>query len=93
MAGYREMGLGVAMALAYHKAPEPFPLSFRGQDIDEGARILMAVLDECHEAGIGLTRVEVDPELYDAVAHRVTSGVSIAKNGDLRCEVRFFRRS
>ena len=93
MAGPSEIGIGVAQVLSSGSGPNPFPLSFRGQSVAEGAEIVVAVLDECADADISLESVELDPELYLALAGRHFGSVTLIENAELQCEVRFIRAS
>lgn len=91
VAGYKEVGIGIASALASPHAPNPFSMTLRDQDLPEAARIVLAVLDECRAAEIKLEKVELDPELYAEVRAHLATAESIARNPDLQCEVRFFK--
>ncbi len=90
VAGFKEMGIGIASALASPHTPNPLSMTLRDQDLPEAARIVLAVLDECRAAGIKLEKVELDPELYAGVRQRFTGDECLASNADLQCEVRFF---
>lgn len=91
MAGYKEVGIGIATALASPHAPNPLSMMLRGQDLAEAARIVVAVLDECRAAAIKLEKVELDPELCSEIRLQGTSEECIVSNADLQCEVRFFK--
>jgi hypothetical protein len=90
MAGSKEIGIGVASVLATGLGPDPFPLSFRGQSIEEAGRIVLHILTECRDAGITLKRVELDADLFREIAHEVD--VPVRSSADLSGEVRFFRK-
>jgi predicted aspartyl protease len=91
MAGYREVGIGIASALASEHSPNPLVITLMGQSLSEAGRIVLAALDECAAASIELAKVELDGELYGEVRAALTSGQHIVCNADLHCEVRFFR--
>ena len=91
MADFREVGIGIASALASEHGPNPFPLAFKGQSLPEAGRIVTAILDECAGAGIRLERVELDPDLYEYLHGRVTADQRIVSNASLQGEVRIFR--
>jgi hypothetical protein len=77
--------------------PEPFPLTLRGQSVEQGAFLLKAIIRECLDANIRLQRVEADPEL---LRHMTSNGsiesgcymdVPVESAPDLGGELRFFR--
>ena len=92
MAGSNEVALGVASLLASDSAPNPVPLSFRGQAISEAGTIILAILSECRDADILLDRVVMDPQLHREVTHRATIlDVPVQSDRGLHGEVLFFR--
>ena len=91
MRDHQEIGLALATALALDYTPDPMPLTFGGQnDVSERAQIVLAVLDECEDAGVELARVELSPELY-AEVRQWTDGGPVTSNPNLHGEARFYR--
>lgn len=92
MAGANEVALGVASLLAAEHAPNPVPISFRGQTISEAGTIILAILSECRDANILLDRVVMDPELHHEVTNRATVlDMPTESDSGLHGEVLFFR--
>ena len=91
MANYKEAGLGIASAIASERSPDPLPILLKGQELPEAAKIVLAVIEECEQAGISLARVDMDPELYSEVQPHLPPSVKAMSDADLRSEVRFFK--
>ena len=91
MAGAREIGIGIARALSLKSGPNPLPLSFRGQSIIEAAEIVRAVLRECEDAGIKLSAVELEPDLYHQFRGHVGTSFNLVENSALSGEAQFFK--
>jgi hypothetical protein len=91
VANYKEVALGIASAVASEHSPDPLPLLLKGQELPEAAKIVLAVIDECEQAGIRLARVAMDPDLYSEVQPHLPPSVKAMSDADLRCEVRFFK--
>lgn len=89
MAGGEEIGIGVATLLASQHGPDPLPLSFRGQSLEEAGSIILHILAECRDAGIAIARVELDPDLFRQIGEDVH--VPVRPIEDLVGEVRFYR--
>lgn len=90
MAGREEIGIGVATLLASGHAPDPLPLSFRGQTLEEAGGLVLHILAECRDAGISIARVELDPDLFREIGDDIH--VAVRPVTDLLGEVRFYRR-
>ncbi len=90
MAAAQEIGIGMASLLAMDAGPEPLPLSFRGQTLDEAGEIVLAILAECKDAQISLNRVEGDPHLCRHIVRDVH--VPLRANPQLVGEMLFYRR-
>lgn len=89
MAGPKETAIGIATILASEHAPNPVPLIFRGQSLQEAADLVYLVMSECEDAGIPLQRLELDPELF-----RILEGellMPMHPNPMLEGGVRFYR--
>ena len=93
MAGAKEIGLGIASALGSEHAPDPFPMSFRGQTLEEAGNIVVAIISECVDAGIALDRIEMDEQLAQEVQSRGVGGAAILPNPDLPHHLRIYRGS
>ena len=91
MAGTREIALGIASALGSEHAPQPFPLSFQGQSLEEAATIILLIATDCLDANVPLELIELDPDLYGEVRSRASVELPIRSNGDLQGEARFWR--
>jgi hypothetical protein len=91
VADYKEIGIGVATALASKHTPNPLPVMLMGQDLPEAGRIVSAVLEECGAANIALEKVELDPELHGELVSRMGPDQRLVSNPELQCEARFFR--
>ena len=89
MAGREEVGIGVATLLGMEQAPNPLPVSFRGQTLDEAGALILQILAECRDAGIAIARMELDPDLFRAIGDEVH--VPVRPVADLIGEVRFYR--
>jgi hypothetical protein len=64
MAGIQEIALGVARVLRLSPEPEPLPLTFVGQTLEEAAELVSRVVIECADAGLILHRIDLDPALW-----------------------------
>lgn len=91
MAGTREIALGIASVLGSEHVPQPFPLSFRGQSLEEAATIILLIATECYDANVALNLVELDPDLYREVRSRASVDLPIRSNSALQGEARFWR--
>ena len=92
MAGTNEVALGIAGVLGSEACPVPLPISFRGQTLADAGSIVIAILSECADANIPLTRVLMDAELHGEVEKRAPpSKFEIISNPDMDREVQFFR--
>ena len=67
MAGPREIALGVAAVLGSEHGPNPVPLTFRGQSLQDAADLVQLIMAECGDAGILLEGLELDPELFSVL--------------------------
>lgn len=93
MANAKEVALGIASVLGSEHAPDPLPISFKGQSLLEAGTIVLAIIAECRDAGIALDRVQMDPELYREVTARAEApDVELVRDGNPECEVLFYRR-
>ena len=90
MAGREEIGIGVATLLASGQAPDPLPHSFRGQTLEEAGALVLQVLAECRDAGIGIARLDLDPDLFREVGDDIH--VPVRPVRDLVGGVRFYRK-
>ncbi len=91
MADFREVGIGVASALASKIARNPFPMAFKGQSLAEAGRIIMAILDECAAADVQIEKVELDPELCNHLLAEQGPDNRLVSNDELQGEVLIFR--
>ncbi len=64
MAGHQEIALGIAGILQRSPMPEPLPVTFRGQTLEDGADLVLRIIAECQDAGIALSHVALDPALW-----------------------------
>ncbi len=98
MANLSEIALGIASVLKSTEEPEPFPLTLRGQSLEDGAFLVKAIVRECRDAGIQLHKVETGPDLVGYMSRHSPSEVAsymdvpIKSAADLHAELRFFRR-
>lgn len=67
MANLREVALGIVQVLGGSSTPEPLPITFRGQSIDEAAELLRYIAEEADDAHVPLLRVTMDPVLFSAI--------------------------
>lgn len=94
MAALQEIALGIASVLQSSPAPEPLPVTFVGQSIEEAAELVRRTVGECRDAGVALHHVELDPELARYFRDQDESiDDPIVTNAELGSEARFFRRS
>lgn len=94
MANAKEVALGIASALGSEHAPDPLPISFRGQSLSEASTIVLAILAECRDAGIALDRVQLDPELYrEATGRAGALEAELLRDGGSEGAAVFYRRS
>ena len=91
MAGTREVALGFASVLRMPLGPNPLPRQLWGQGLSDAAEILLAVIDECRDAGIPLMKVELDPELHRYLRALTATDVPLIPDAALQCEVRFYK--
>ena len=93
MAGLQEIALGIASVLQGSPAPEPLPVTFVGQSIEEAAELLRRIVGECRDAGVPLHHVQLDPELARYFRDQEESiDIPIVTKAELGREARFFRR-
>ena len=93
MAGPREIALGIASVLGKPGLPDPMTISFRGQSLDEGAYIVRAIITECEDAGVRVSKVEADIELHEnLMAGGYDGAVPLVACDDLVGEIRVFAR-
>ncbi len=92
MANSEEVALGIASIVASVHAPNPVPIMLRGQSLPEAAYIIWKVVDECAAAGLGLEKIELDPELFEEVRLHRPVEVRLVNNAHLIGEAHFFRR-
>ena len=93
MAGLREIALSIAGVIRASPAPEPLPVTLKGETLEGGAELVFAIVSECLDAEIPLRRIEVDPALYRFIlALPAQPAIPIAGNPELAGELRFFRR-
>lgn len=90
MADREEVGIGIALVLASGRAPNPLPVSFKGQSPLEAGLIIMAILDECSGADIRIHRVELDPTLFAEVRLWPDLQRIVVVNSGLSGEAHFF---
>lgn len=64
MAGLHEIALGIAGILQHSPTPEPLPITFRGQTLEDGADLVLRIVSECQDADIPLSHVALDPALW-----------------------------
>lgn len=94
MAGIREIAIGVTTALSSKIAVNPMSLDFWNQTPEEAVELVNAVVDECVDAGISLTRVAVDPVVWGALpptSRGNIRGVTIEPDRGLVGRVAFYR--
>jgi hypothetical protein len=92
--GLTEMAIGIASVLAGDNAPDPLPVQLRGQTIDQAAYFVRAVIRECADADIHLSKVVVDPDLHRWLTRFDAEPLQCALNGKgLRGEVLFTRKA
>ncbi len=89
MASVEEMAIGIATLLASEHAPNPVPLTFRGQSLEEAADLVLLATAECGDAGIPLQRLELDPELFAVLEHKLF--IPMRPDPTLEGGVRFYR--
>lgn len=89
MAGAKETAIGIASVLGSEHSPDPFLLTFRGQVLEEAAEIIQFVLAECRDAGIMLSRIDLDPELFDELEDKLDVPTRLSL--DLEAGARFVR--
>lgn len=89
MASAKEAAIGIATLLASEHAPNPVPLTFRGQSLEEAADLVLLITAECEDAGIPLQRLELDPELFVVLEHQLI--IPMRPDPNLEGGVRFFR--
>lgn len=93
MSGLQEVALGIASVLQSSPTPEPLPVKFVAQSIEEAAELVRRTVGECRDAGVALHQVELDPELARYFRDQEESiDVPIMTNAELGSEARFFRR-
>jgi hypothetical protein len=91
MAGPHEIALGVASILGKPGLPNPLLISFRGQTLDSAAEIIEALVSETGDAGIGIEKIELDPELELQMELRGYTGrVRLMGCDELISEIRVF---
>lgn len=91
MAGLKEMAIGIATVLHSTDEPEPLPVQFRGETLENAAYLIEAVVRECTHAEIALDRVQVDEELLAFMrSNSADLPVRIGGGAD-PVEVRFWR--
>ena len=74
-------------------SPEPLPVTFVGQSIEEAAELLRRIVIECRDAGVLLHHIELDSEMARYVRDQEESiDVPVVKKTELGTEARFFRR-
>ena len=94
MAGPHEIALGIASILGKPGLPDPMPVSFRGQSLESAAEVVRAIISECDDAGIGIDKIELDPELH---RHRIggrgySNAVHLVSCDDLVGDMRLFAK-
>lgn len=93
MAGPHEIALGIASVLGKPGLPNPMIVSFRGQSLDSALEVVRAVISECGDAGIGIEKIELDPELYQNIMERAySSAVRLVACEDLAGEIKLFAK-
>jgi hypothetical protein len=91
MAGAKETAIGIASVLGLEDSPNPFLLTFQGQLLAEAADIIQLTVAECRDAGIQLSRLELDPDLFDELEGDIDVPLRLCP--DLVGGVRFVRGS
>ena len=66
------MALGIATTLRSKVCPNPLPIQLRGYAPENGALLLRYIIDECHDANIGISQIKADPVLVQALTRRKT---------------------
>ncbi len=92
MAGLQEIALGIASVLQHSPTPEPLPITFRGQTLEDGADLVLRIVAECQDADIPLSQVALDPALWgflQAGGHQASA--LIVADPKLSGEALFFR--
>ncbi len=89
MAGSKETAIGIAMVLASEHAPNPVSLTIRGQTLQEAADLVYLVTAECGDAGIPLSRLELDPELFAVLEQELA--IPMRPDAKLEGSVNFYR--
>ena len=71
--------------------PNPLTISFRGQTLDDGADILRAIITECDDAGIPVSKIEADTDLQqNLVAGGYVGTVRLVACDELAGEIKIF---
>ncbi|WP_152980356.1 hypothetical protein [Tsuneonella troitsensis] len=91
MSGARETAIGIATVLGSKNAPNPFLLTFQNQVLAEAGEIVRLTVAECRDAGIALTRLELDRDLFGELEGKVDLPIRYCP--DLAAAVRFVRPS
>lgn len=89
MAGARETALGIAAVLGSEHAPNPVPVTFGGQSLQEAAEFVQLITAECGDACISLDRLELDPELFKVLEGKLL--LSMHPDPRLEGSVQFYR--
>lgn len=93
MTGPHEIALGIATVLGQPGLPNPMIISFRGQSLESAAEVVMAIISECEDAGIGIAKIELDPELHNNLAEGDYSiAVTLRACDDLFGEIKVFAK-
>lgn len=94
MAGIQEIALGIASVLQHSPTPEPLPITYRGQTLEDGADLVLRIVAECQNAGIALSHIALDPALWGFLqAGECPFGVLLVPDPQLIGEALFFRYS
>ncbi len=89
MVSAKETALGIAAVLGSDQGPNPLPITFRGQSLQEAADLVQLVIAECGDAGIPLDKLELDPEFFEVLVGRL----ELPLRPDVRLQgcVKFYR--
>ena len=94
MAGPHEIALGIASVLGKPGLPNPMTISFRGQSLESASEVVRAIMSECDDAGIGIEKIELDPDLHRHMTNERghTNAVPLVGDEDLVGEMKLFAK-
>lgn len=94
MAGIKEIALGIASVLPSDFTPDPLYVDLWNEPPEAGAAIAKAVIDECVDGDIPISKVVVDPAMWEVLAPEAGEryrGVQIAMDEGLEARIEFHR--